>query len=79
MDFDRCAADLISSKGYPVEEHYVTSHDGYILTMQRIPFGRNEPDHEKHELPEKRPVVFILHGFMQVRQTMQDGSQRDHF
>ena len=33
---------LISSKGYPVEDHEVHTKDGFILGLQRIPRGRNE-------------------------------------
>ncbi|XP_075750748.1 lipase lipl-1-like [Rhipicephalus microplus] len=31
---------LISDKGYPLETHEVTTEDGYILQMHRIPHGR---------------------------------------
>ena len=31
------AADIIRLAGYPVEEHTVTTADGYILLMERIP------------------------------------------
>ena len=33
---------MIQYWGYPVEEHYVTTSDGYILMMHRIPHGRND-------------------------------------
>ena len=33
---------LITSKGYPAEEHYVTTPDGYILGVHRIPHGKHE-------------------------------------
>ena len=33
---------MITSKGYPGEEHWVQTPDGYILGMQRIPAGRNQ-------------------------------------
>ena len=32
--------ELITSKGYPCENHYVETEDGFILNMQRIPHGR---------------------------------------
>ncbi|GLV35382.1 uncharacterized protein CBL_01468 [Carabus blaptoides fortunei] len=48
---------LISKYGYPVEEHSVTTEDGYILSMHRIPHGKSGPSHD-------RPVVYIQHGFL---------------
>ena len=50
--------------GYPIEEHNVTTSDGYILTMHRIPHGRNDtytPD---------RPVIFHLHGLFDSSDSM---------
>ena len=35
-DVGRDAYELIASKGYKVEEHRVTTEDGYILGMLRI-------------------------------------------
>ena len=32
---------MIEYWGYPVEEHEVTTDDGYVLTMHRIPNGRS--------------------------------------
>ena len=34
---------MIEYWGYPVEEHRVTTDDGYILTMHRIPYGKDGP------------------------------------
>lgn len=34
------AADLVKPYGYPLEEHFVETVDGYILRMFRIPHGR---------------------------------------
>ena len=31
---------LITSKGYPAESHWVTTPDGYILGLHRIPGPR---------------------------------------
>ncbi len=35
--------EMIEYWGYPVEEHRVTTDDGYILTMHRIPYGKDGP------------------------------------
>ena len=32
--------DLVESQGYPLEEHFVTTADGYVLGVYRIPCGR---------------------------------------
>jgi len=51
---------IIKRWGYPVEAHDVTTDDGYILTIFRIPHGRQET-----ETPTKpRPVVLIQHGLL---------------
>lgn len=33
---------LVTTKGYPIEEHKVTTPDGYILTLHRMPHSKNE-------------------------------------
>lgn len=41
---------LVVSKGYPFERHHVTTADGYILEMHRIPGGKRscpEPCHRE--------------------------------
>lgn len=35
--------ELITSKGYPCEQHNVLTKDGYILSLQRIPFSKKSP------------------------------------
>ncbi|KAK7582254.1 hypothetical protein V9T40_013699 [Parthenolecanium corni] len=47
---------LIESNNYPVEVHNVTTEDGYILTLHRIPHGRR-----KERSRKQRPVVFLNH------------------
>ena len=48
---------MINYWGYPAEAHTVTTEDGYILTMHRIPHGKNEqPDPTKKKYP-----VFLGH------------------
>jgi len=38
-------------KPYPLEAHYVTTEDGYILTLFRIPHGLEEPHTTTQEAP----------------------------
>ncbi|NWH60263.1 LIPM Lipase, partial [Geococcyx californianus] len=35
--------EIVRYYGYPYEEHEVVTEDGYYLTMQRIPHGRDNP------------------------------------
>lgn len=48
---------MIKTRGYPVESHTLQTEDGYILTMHRIPYGKNQDDGSK-----RGPPVFCLHG-----------------
>ncbi|XP_038064867.1 lysosomal acid lipase/cholesteryl ester hydrolase-like [Patiria miniata] len=74
-DVMRNASELITSKGYPCERHFVTTADGFILGLQRIPHGRNETGvhsstaqainaTEPSTNTTKRPVVFLQHGLL---------------
>ncbi|NWX51860.1 LIPM Lipase, partial [Steatornis caripensis] len=49
--------ELIRSKGYPSEEHEVTTEDGYIITINRIPYGTQNQGN-----PGLKPAVFLQHG-----------------
>ncbi|CAB3240224.1 unnamed protein product [Arctia plantaginis] len=51
--------EKIRADGFPAETHSVTTSDGYILEMHRIPHGREAVDSDV-----KRPVVFLMHGLM---------------
>jgi pimeloyl-ACP methyl ester carboxylesterase len=56
--------------GYPVELYDVTTDDGYVLSVIRIPHGRNTfQDTNNGTVPTKKPVVFLQHGL--------DGSAAD--
>ena len=54
MSFD----ELVTSKGYPLEIHYCTTEDGFILKVFRIPGGKGE---KSHKLKQKQSVL-IMHG-----------------
>lgn len=36
--------EIVQHHGYPYEEHEVLTEDGYYLTLQRIPHGRDNPE-----------------------------------
>lgn len=56
----RRPAAFISSHGYPVEEYKVTTPDGYILSLFRIPHGVKNSTNAN----ERKEPVFIQHGLM---------------
>lgn len=68
-DTDLSIVELISSKGYPVEEHFVHTNDGYIITVHRIRGGRNDYLKNVSEKTEKKPVVFLQHGLLDCSAT----------
>ncbi|GMT09488.1 hypothetical protein PFISCL1PPCAC_785 [Pristionchus fissidentatus] len=51
------APEIIRYWGYPSEEHFATTQDGYILGLHRIPRGRTDSMENSC-----RPVVFMQHG-----------------
>jgi lysosomal acid lipase/cholesteryl ester hydrolase len=60
-DISRNVSELITSKGYPVENYVTQTKDGFILSLQRIPHGRTgSEDHNKVD----KPVVFLQHGLL---------------
>uniref|UniRef100_A0A0N5B1C1 Lipase n=1 Tax=Syphacia muris TaxID=451379 RepID=A0A0N5B1C1_9BILA len=52
--------EIIKYYKYPVEVHNVTTIDGYILELHRIPYGLNA----SNTAEVNRPVVFFQHGFI---------------
>ncbi|XP_049305292.1 lipase 3 [Bactrocera dorsalis] len=58
---DRAISDCgerIIADGYPMERHTVTTSDGYILTMHRIPYS------PKAGTADRRPIAFLMHGML---------------
>eukprot|EP00485_Elphidium_margaritaceum_P005877 CAMPEP_0202692744 /NCGR_PEP_ID=MMETSP1385-20130828/7052_1 /ASSEMBLY_ACC=CAM_ASM_000861 /TAXON_ID=933848 /ORGANISM="Elphidium margaritaceum" /LENGTH=419 /DNA_ID=CAMNT_0049348331 /DNA_START=18 /DNA_END=1277 /DNA_ORIENTATION=+ len=60
-DDGRDMVDITINKGFPIEEHYITTEDGYILGTFRIPYGRNE---SINALNSGKPVVLLMHGLL---------------
>ncbi|XP_022910210.1 lipase 3-like [Onthophagus taurus] len=56
-DWGLNVVEMLERQGYPVEVHHVTTPDGYILGMQRVPYspGINED-------VQNKPVVLLMHG-----------------
>jgi lysosomal acid lipase/cholesteryl ester hydrolase len=51
---------MIRVEGYVAETHRVVTDDGYILTLHRIPYGKDQTAAGK----AARPVVFLQHGLL---------------
>ncbi|KAF5289954.1 hypothetical protein FQR65_LT11701 [Abscondita terminalis] len=49
--------EIVKRQGYPIESHYITTKDGYTLTIFRIPHGKAGKSKNN-----KKPV-FVQHGF----------------
>ena len=49
--------ELVRYWGYDIEEHFVTTDDGYILGMHRIPYGSDGPTNSSNN----RPAIFLAH------------------
>lgn len=53
--------DLVDPLGYPLEEHVVQTQDGYLLTVYRIPHGK---DDGPEATAARRPVVLLQHALL---------------
>uniref|UniRef100_A0A8C2TQI9 Lipase n=1 Tax=Coturnix japonica TaxID=93934 RepID=A0A8C2TQI9_COTJA len=51
--------EIVRYHGYPYEEHEVVTEDGYYLTLQRIPHGR-----DNSESTTPKPAVLLQHGLV---------------
>ncbi|KAI1719861.1 alpha/beta-hydrolase lipase region domain-containing protein [Ditylenchus destructor] len=61
---DMNVPEIIEYYGYPIETHEVTTKDGYILHMHRIPFGIKENSSTNPISNQPRPVFFLQHGLL---------------
>ncbi|GAM29243.1 hypothetical protein SAMD00019534_124190, partial [Acytostelium subglobosum LB1] len=50
--------EIVNGHGYPCEQHYATTEDGYILGLFRIPYGRSGPSNQT------RQPVLLQHGLL---------------
>ena len=66
-DAGKTAAQLITSKGYPLEQHWVTTADFYVLGAFRIPHAASTPTRRIRTGP--RPVVVLQHGILDSSDT----------
>lgn len=62
-DENRNVTQLITSKGYPCDDYTVTTEDGYILSLQNIPYGRSGPSSSRGY------PVLLQHGFLDSAST----------
>jgi hypothetical protein len=54
-DAQRQPERIVQKRGYPFQEVQVTTDDGYVLALHRIPHGRH------NAAAANRPVVLIVH------------------
>ncbi|CAI5712693.1 unnamed protein product [Peronospora destructor] len=62
-DVGKSTVELIEARGYVAETHNVTTADGYILTLHRLPMSHKECRAGKDPIQDK-PVVLVQHGLL---------------
>lgn len=55
-DYKLKVPDIVKRNGYPIKKYDITTKDGYILTLFRIPYGKVPSD------GKPRKPVFLQHG-----------------
>ncbi|XP_026736895.1 lipase 1-like [Trichoplusia ni] len=56
--------NLIRAAGYPIEKHRVTTQDGYVLQMHRIPAGRRSARRTGDPGAKGKKAILIVHGLI---------------
>ncbi|KAJ8720872.1 hypothetical protein PYW08_006337 [Mythimna loreyi] len=56
--------NLIKATGYPIEKHRVTTADGYILQMHRIPAGIRSARRTGDLVAKGKRAILVVHGLM---------------
>lgn len=56
---------MVRRENYPIETHYVTTEDGYILRLHRIPPKGNDSIADKYV----SKVMFLMHGLLESSPT----------
>eukprot|EP01098_Paradermamoeba_levis_P011431 TRINITY_DN488_c0_g3_i5.p1 TRINITY_DN488_c0_g3~~TRINITY_DN488_c0_g3_i5.p1 ORF type:complete len:154 (-),score=52.28 TRINITY_DN488_c0_g3_i5:35-496(-) len=65
-DVHRNFTEIVQAKGYPCEVHHPITSDGYILTVFRIPHGKNNNNNNNYNNNNNntRPAVLLQHGLL---------------
>ncbi|KAL3669030.1 hypothetical protein V7S43_006315 [Phytophthora oleae] len=62
-DVGKSTVELIEARGYVAETHNVTTADGYILTVHRLPKSYNESQSGQEATADK-PAILVQHGLL---------------
>ena len=57
-DMSKSFEEIVKDYGYPFEQHFINTNDGYILKLFRIPHDKIASKNDE----EKRPPILIQHG-----------------
>ena len=63
LDAIRTFEEVVEAHGYRIQSYKVTTQDGYILTLFRIPGTLSEPKNQT------KPVIFLQHGLIDLSDT----------
>lgn len=61
-DVHKDMVEIVEEKGYPIEEYYIETDDGYLLGTFRIPYGRDETAESVKDI--SKPAVLLQHGLL---------------